>query len=145
MYDHDRVFKFKLNLLCLSDSIEASGYVNQTRDSTRRRLQSSTEKEMDLEAIARVYGIPEKCHDSAYQKMDSMTRGLAVPKDVFDTYRTPMPKFGYRVHQGKLLPSAECQCPISEKCKHKPEGQFDCRSLAPEPKDASNKTGLKSG
>jgi hypothetical protein len=100
---------------------------------------------MDLEAIAKIYGIPKRCHDSAYQKMDSMTRGLAMPEDVFNTHRTLMPKHGYRFHEGKLLPSLECKCPVSEECNHKPEGQLDCRSLAPEPKDPSNQTGLKSG
>jgi hypothetical protein len=100
---------------------------------------------MDLEAIAKLYGIPKKCHDSANQKMDPMTRGLAVPDDVFDMYQTPKLKHGYRLHEGKLFPSAGCQCPISEQCNHKPEGQLDCRSLAPEPKDPSNQTGLKSG
>jgi hypothetical protein len=100
---------------------------------------------MDLEAIAKLYGIPKKCHDSAYEKMDSMTRGLAQPENVFDTYRTPDTKYNYRTHEGKSLPSIGCQCPISEKCHHKPRGQLDCRSLAPTPRDPANKKSIKSG
>lgn len=100
---------------------------------------------MDLEAIRKLYGIPKECHDSVCQKMDSETRDLAMPKDVSDTYRTPKTKYGYRLHEDEYLPSTGCTCSISDDCQHKPEGQLDCRSLAPEPKEPGIRTGIQSG
>jgi hypothetical protein len=57
--------------------------------------------------------------------------------------RNEQRKWKRRRRDGKILvPSAECQRPGSDGCKHKPEDQDDCRDLVSELKAPPNETDL---
>ena len=106
---------------------------------------STTPGGLSLAGVRAIYGIPDKCHRSAYDNMDDETRELARPKRIADVFRTPKPKYGYRVHEGSQLPTEECTCSVSHHCPHKPQGELDCRSLAPDPKKSRSTLNINSG
>jgi hypothetical protein len=100
---------------------------------------------LDIAGIRAIYGIPDRCHSSAYDQMDKQTRSLAKPNRTSDTHKIPKTKYAYRRLGRRRLPTKDCTCSISRNCIHKPQGELDCRSLAPNPRESAGGFKITSG